>query len=65
MRRDEPESGFFQYDGAEIAPDLIVKLSLCVSRRKDDDLDEYIPCTLTRSDQEEKEVFRCYAIMHK
>jgi hypothetical protein len=55
------KSGFFRDDGSEINPDLIVKPSLCVSCRKDDDPNEVILCTLTRADQEAADDFECFA----
>jgi len=58
---EEPKSGFFRDDGTEINPDLIVKPSLCVSCKKDDDPEEEILCTLTRSDQEGEKDFHCEA----
>lgn len=65
LMKDEPKSGFFRDDGTEINPDMIVKPSLCVSCRKDDDADEEILCTLTRADQEEGKEFQCFAFEAK
>ena len=65
MMKDEYKSGFFRDDGTEINPDLIVKPSLCVSCRKDDDPNEEILCTLTRADQESDAEFRCEAFEPK
>jgi hypothetical protein len=56
----EPKSGFFRDDGLEINPDLIVKPSLCVTCRKDDDPKEEILCTLTRADQQGDKDFKCF-----
>ena len=57
--------GFFHGDGTEINPDLIVKPSLCVSCKKDDDPSEEIPCTLTRTDQVNEKEFHCDAFDSK
>jgi len=54
-------SGFFHDDGTEINPDLLVKPSLCVSCKKDDNPYQEIPCTLTRADQANEKEFRCDA----
>jgi len=40
--KGEFKSGFFRDDGTEINPDPIVKPSLCVTCRKDDDPREEI-----------------------
>ena len=61
----EPKSGFFRDDGTEINPDLIAKPSLCVSCRKDGDVDEEILCTLTRADQEGEKEFQGFAFEAK
>jgi hypothetical protein len=52
-------------NGTEINPDLIAKLSLCVSCRKAGDPNEEIPCTLTRADQQGEEEFECFAFEPK
>jgi len=57
----DKHSGFFHDDGTEINPDLIVKPSLCVSCKKDDDPSEEILCILTRADQVNEKEFRCDA----
>ena len=44
---DKPKSGFFRDDGTEINPSLIVKPSLCVSCKKDDDIDNNAGTTPT------------------
>ena len=59
--RGESKSRFFRDDGTEINPDLIVKPTLCVTCRKDDDPREEILCTLTRADQEGEKEFTCFA----
>jgi len=59
--KGEYELGFFRDDGTEINPDLIVKPTLCVTCRKDDDPEEEILCTLTRADQQGEKDFRCFA----
>lgn len=53
--------GFFNDDGSEINPDLIVKPSLCVSCKKDDDSSEEVLCVLNRADQQGEDEFRCCA----
>lgn len=60
MEMDEKSFGFFNDDGSEINPDLIVKPSLCVSCRKDDDPSEEVLCVLNRADQQEEDEFCCY-----
>jgi hypothetical protein len=57
--------GYFDDDGTEINPNLIVKPSLCVSCRKDSDPAEEIVCTLTRADQVAGESFQCEAFEPK
>jgi hypothetical protein len=60
------KSGFFHDDGTEIDPNLVMKPSLCVSCRKDDDPNEEILCILTRADQQdEEEEFQCFAFEPK
>jgi hypothetical protein len=62
---DKPKSGFFRDDGTEINPSLIVKPSLCVSCKKDDDKGEEILCTLNRADQQGEKKFQCDAYESK
>jgi hypothetical protein len=62
---DEELLHFCADDGAEIAPDLIAKPSLCVSCGKDDDPSEALLCTLIRLDQQGEDVFRCDAYIRK
>jgi hypothetical protein len=59
--KGEYESGFFRDDGTEINLGLIVKPTLCVTCRKDDDPEEEILCTLTRADQQGEKDFKCFA----
>lgn len=58
---DDSYSRFFNDDGSEINPELISKPSLCVTCKKDDDPSEEILCILTRADQQDETVFRCFA----
>ena len=60
MEMDEKLFGFFNDDGSEINPDLIVKPSLCVSCKKDGDPSEEVLCILNRADQQGEDEFRCY-----
>ena len=62
---DKPKSGLFRDDGTEINPSLIVKPSLCVSCKKDDDKDEEILCILNRADQHGAKKFECDAYESK
>ncbi len=62
---EQPKSGLFRDDGTEINPDLTAKPSLCVSCRKDDNLNEEIMCALTRADQQGAEEFECFAFEPK
>jgi len=56
---------FFDDDGNEINPELIIKPGLCLLCKKDDDPSEYIFCTLTRADQQADSEFRCGAYEKK
>ena len=58
---DKKIFGIFDDDGNEINPNLIVKPSLCVMCKKDEDPSEEIFCTLNRADQEGESEFRCGA----
>jgi len=62
---DQPQWDFFHDDGTEINPDLIAKLNLCVSCRKDDDPGEETLCTLTRVDEQGENEFECFAFEPK
>ena len=58
---DKKTFGMYDDDGNEINPNLIVKPSLCVMCKKDDDPLEKIFCTLNRADQEGESEFHCGA----
>jgi hypothetical protein len=62
---EEFKSGFFRDDGTEINPALIVKPSLCVPCRKDDDPAEEILCILNRAGQQDEKEFKCFAFEPK
>jgi hypothetical protein len=64
MQSENP-FGLYDDDGTEINPDLIVKPSLCVSCRKDEEPSEEILCMLNRADQEGEDEFRCDAFEPK
>jgi hypothetical protein len=57
--------GFFKDNGTEIDSDLVPKPSLCASCKKDDEPSEYIPCILTRADQQDEIEFHCFAYVPK
>jgi hypothetical protein len=65
MEMDEKLFGFYNDDGSEINPDLIVKPSLCVSCRKDGDPSEEVLCILNRADQQGEDEFCCYGYEDK
>ncbi len=51
---------YFDDDGTELNPDLIVKPGLCQICKKDNDPSQTVLCTLTRLDQSDEEEFECY-----
>ena len=58
MTMDDKTFGVYDDDGNEINPNLIVKPSLCVMCRKDDDPVEETLCLLNRIDQEGESEFQ-------
>lgn len=62
---DDDRIHFFNDDGVEIKPDLIVKPDLCVWCARDDDPSEWPLCTLIRLDQDSEVEFRCDAYERK
>ncbi len=62
---ENQEWGIFDDDGTPINPDLIVKPSLCVSCKLDDNPHEEVLCILTRFDQQGEDEFRCHAYVPK
>ena len=62
---EERAWGFFNDDGTEINPDLVPKPGLCLSCKKDDDLNEEILCILTRADEQGDVEFKCFAYVPK
>ena len=58
---DKSEACFNRDDGTEINPELVPKPSLCVTCKKDDNLNEEILCILTRDDQKDEVDFICDA----
>ncbi len=55
---------YFDDDGNEINPDLYPKPQLCLSCRKNDDLNEELLCNLTRLDQRDEPEFKCFAYVN-
>ena len=58
---DKSEARFYRDDGTEINPELVLKPSLCITCKKDDNLNEEILCILTRDDQKDEVDFICDA----
>lgn len=58
-------NGYFDDDGNEINPDLFPKPQLCLSCKKDEGQNEEILCNLTRLDQVNNSVFKCFAYENK
>jgi hypothetical protein len=54
-------SGYYNDDGTKINPELIVKPSLCLSCKHEDDPSQEILCTLNRMDQQDEDDFKCGA----
>ena len=54
---------YFNDDGTEFNPDLLPTPDLCVSCVKNEacDSEEDVLCNLTKADQQEDEVFLCFA----
>jgi len=54
---------YFNDDGTEFNPDLIPTPDLCVSCEKNEtgDAEQNMLCNLTKADQQEDEVFICFA----
>ena len=65
MEHDKPLSGFFRDDGTEIDPAKVPKPGLCLSCRRDGDLNQEILCILNRDDQDGAEDFVCHAYVAK
>lgn len=57
--------GYFDDDGNPLNPDLFPKPQLCLSCKKDEDPNEEILCNLTRLDQVNNPVFKCFAYENK
>jgi len=62
---DDEISGCYNDDGTKINPELIVKPSLCLSCRHEDDLSQEMLCTLNRMDQQGEADFKCGAYERK
>lgn len=58
-------SGYYNDNGEEINPNLMLKPSLCLTCEKLDDPDEEILCNLTRIDQKGNDEFKCHSYMKK
>lgn len=52
---------FYDDDGTEVNPDLFPKPQLCLSCKKNDDMNEELLCNLTRLGQRNEEKFKCFA----
>ena len=52
---------YFDDDGTEVNPDLFSKPQLCLSCKKNDDINEELLCDLTRLDQRHELEFKCFA----
>ena len=57
----EKKAFFFDKDGGELNPDLVVKPPLCISCIKNDDPSEEVFCILNRLGQQETDTFHCSA----
>ncbi len=53
--------GFYDDDGNPIDPNLFPKPALCVSCKKNDDLNDEMVCAMTRLDQQGTTDFECFA----
>jgi hypothetical protein len=59
---DENKPKYFDDDGTEIKPDLILKPDLCITCKKDKQSgEEEVLCNLTRVDQQGEKEFNCEA----
>jgi hypothetical protein len=56
---------YFDDDGTPVNPDLFPKPSLCLTCKLDDQPSEQLLCNLTRLDQRQEEVFRCFGYKKK
>ena len=65
MGKQEEPFGLYDDDGTKIDEDLIVKPSLCVSCKKDEEPSEEMLCLLNRADQHGEAEFICYAFEPK
>ena len=54
-------SGYYDDDGTKINPELIIKPSLCLSCKHEDDPSQEDLCTLNRMDQQGEDDFKCGA----
>ncbi len=54
-------NGFFDDDGNEINSELISKPTLCLTCVHNDDPNEELLCNMTRFDQQDEPVFKCFA----
>ncbi len=50
---------YFDDDGTELNPDLIVKPGLCHTCKNDDKPSQTVLCNLTRLDQSNEDEFEC------
>jgi hypothetical protein len=51
-------SGYYD-DGTKVNPELIIKPSLCLSCKHEDDPSQEQLCTLNRMDQQDEDDFKC------
>jgi len=54
-------SGYYDDDGTKINPELVIKPSLCLSCKHEDDLSQEMLCTLNRMDRQDEADFKCGA----
>ena len=57
----EEINGYYDDDGNKLNPNLISKPALCLSCKKNDDLNEELLCNLNRLAQRNAKEFICYA----
>jgi hypothetical protein len=62
---DDNISGYYDDDGTRINPELIVKPSLCLSCKHENDPSQEMLCTLNRMDQQNEDDFKCGAYEKK
>ena len=56
---------FYDKDGSEIHPDFVPIPDLCRDCRNNDDLGQYIFCSMLRIEKKQDEVFVCNSFLQK